>query len=174
MLGVAEHQLNDSNVDAVGVESARALVSQIVLAQVDALQLLAVPIPTFLIAPGFDAVGEQLNASPTRSESSGWCSPFTLPKTNALGSSATRRLRIAAKEEVEITRVASASPFGGKPWRLACEAGGKRRCSSGQSAKLNSQHRVGSSIVACGVRRNTSDPQVEMSGGHVGGVTRDG
>src|SRR5258705_9034577 len=51
---VAEHQLNDADVDAVREQPAGALVPQVVPSQVDALHLLSVPFRSLLSGPGLD------------------------------------------------------------------------------------------------------------------------
>jgi hypothetical protein len=55
---VAEHQLNDADVDTVGQQSAGAFVSEIVPAQVDPLQLLTIPLGTFPRWSWLDAMRE--------------------------------------------------------------------------------------------------------------------
>jgi len=53
---VAEHQLNDPNVDAVGQQSARALVTQVVPAEIDAVQMFLIGFDTLLSGLRCDAV----------------------------------------------------------------------------------------------------------------------
>jgi hypothetical protein len=56
---VAEHQLNDPDVDAVSQQPARAFVPQIVPAEVDPLELLPIPFGTLPRWFWLDAVREQ-------------------------------------------------------------------------------------------------------------------
>src|SRR6266516_1333897 len=63
---MAEHQLNDPDVDAVRVQPAGPLVSEVVPPEVDALQLLPVPFLALLFGPWLDAVGEHLKCFPGR------------------------------------------------------------------------------------------------------------
>ena len=63
---MAEHQLDDPDVDAVRMQPGGALVSQVVPTEVDPLQVLSVPFLALLLAPRLDAVGEQLERFPGR------------------------------------------------------------------------------------------------------------
>jgi hypothetical protein len=53
---VAEHQLDDSDVDAVGQQPAGAFVPEVVPAKIDPLELLAIPRSTFSRRSRSDAV----------------------------------------------------------------------------------------------------------------------
>lgn len=55
---VAEHQLDNADVDAVREQSARALVAQVVLAEIDAFELLSIPLRSLPSRLRFDAVRE--------------------------------------------------------------------------------------------------------------------
>ena len=55
---VAEHQLDDPNVDAIRQEPARPFVSEVVPTEIDPLKLLTIPRSTLPRRSRFDAVGE--------------------------------------------------------------------------------------------------------------------
>src|SRR5579862_2304175 len=63
---MAQHQLNDPNVDAVCKQPTRALVPEVVPPQVDSSQLLLVPCQAFLSRSWFDAVRQELQRLPGR------------------------------------------------------------------------------------------------------------
>jgi hypothetical protein len=56
---VAEHQLNDSDIDAVGKQPARAFVSEVVPPQIDFPKLLSVPFRAGSGRPRGDTVGQE-------------------------------------------------------------------------------------------------------------------
>jgi hypothetical protein len=61
---VPEHQLDDADVDAVGQQPARAFVPQVVPAQVDALELFAVPRGARAAGPWLVAERQQFERLP--------------------------------------------------------------------------------------------------------------
>ena len=61
---VAEHQLNDADVDAVGMQPAGAFVPQVVPAEIDPLELLTIPGGTLSRRSRFDVVREIAEAFP--------------------------------------------------------------------------------------------------------------
>ena len=63
---MAEHQLDDPDVDAVGQQAARAFVPQVVPAKIDPLELLAIPFGAFPRRPRFDAVRKEPQRFPGR------------------------------------------------------------------------------------------------------------
>jgi hypothetical protein len=55
---VSQHQLNDPDVDAVRQQAARAFVTQVVPAQIDALELFSIPLCSLPSRLRIDAVCE--------------------------------------------------------------------------------------------------------------------
>ena len=60
---MAEHQLDDANVDAVGQQSARAFVPEVMPAEIDPLKLFTIPRGTFPRRSRLDAVGQSRSVS---------------------------------------------------------------------------------------------------------------
>ena len=65
---VAEHQLDDADVDAIGQQPARAFVPEIVPAEIDSLELLPIPRRTFPRRSRLDAVSQQYKRFPRRAD----------------------------------------------------------------------------------------------------------
>ncbi len=61
---MAEHQLDDPDVDAIRQQPARAFVSEVVPAEIDPLQLLTIPRRTLPRRSRFDAVSQQSTRFP--------------------------------------------------------------------------------------------------------------
>jgi hypothetical protein len=55
---VAEHQLDDPDVDAVGSQAARAFVTQVVPAEIDPFEMFSIPLHALSSSFGFDVVRE--------------------------------------------------------------------------------------------------------------------
>jgi hypothetical protein len=60
---VAEHQLDDADVDAIREQSTRALVAQIVPAEIDPFELFSIPLRSLPSGPRFDAVRELIRVA---------------------------------------------------------------------------------------------------------------
>ena len=92
---VAEHQLNDPNVDAISEQSARAFMPEVVPAEIDPLKLLAIPFGAFSAGLWLDAMCKQPECFPGGLDVRLVRASLRFENVR-IGPSVDRRLRIAA------------------------------------------------------------------------------